>query len=1238
MGDNGNGSASGGDRHDPPEPSRDFEVGVPIAQFDWEWNLPEASTESLKQAKAAVRQELRGTTRWKRLQCDRITIISERDRGTVYGLHVAGPVDFDWTWEGAQAFRLQADTDEIDDRSLDFADFEDSPVEDAFRWSGEVLEVDEINGCLFVMMDSERQSPSTGVFHVRPFEFLRALDEAFHGQSFASLRDELSKRLPLTTGELRATRRSDLSVAPPLLPSLWDHDWSILWGPPGTGKTYTIGQQVAAAVKGGDERVLVVSTTNRATDEAALSIGRAMQSDDPERVARGELLRVGRGATPDLYAAHGLERLLGGGSVTQLQEIKNLKGDLGRLEDGEDRALLRMQIAALRGQSGDSSRMAICDARTKVIVATAFRALNFLSSPEVLAMLDNRRSPFTTIVIDEAGLIPRATVAALSLLASRRVVLAGDSKQLAPISRMLRVLSTRQHMWLATSGLGHLDELDVVPPSVHVLFEQHRMQAEIGRVVSRYQYGGRLRTAESVGVRTATLPSLFRGGPRAIWQVLDEESSDLATIRAERGPGNRSWTRAVTLDVLERLFSDAEVRAAKGLFLTPFSGQAKLVAAWLTKLGVQTWQASTVHSQQGAEAEVVILDTVNAGSHGWPYDEWKRLINVGMSRAREAFVLMASRSEMEEPYLRPLVDELAPRVLRVVSGDALAWVETKGLSRTASGGGGSAPPPSGSSLGAQFARNRLMKPVLSREQQRLSNLELDGKPRLVRGVAGSGKTLVLSRWLAKTAMRLSTDPKATIWAVYANRSLHRLIRESIEAAWRSSGVMGDFPWEQVRLLHVRDVLADLFSLAGSTLERFEFDYDRAAEELLGMRQDWSEQAGCRALFIDEAQDLGPSTLRLLLMLVEQTSLADKNSKSAHIFFDNAQNIYGRKTPKWSEFGLDMRGRSTIMRESFRATRPITEFAINLLQRLASPGDLTDHEELRSLGLLVAGQREGREWLEVKFSQVEGPPPIVRTFRERRDEFKSLEEDLTRLIVNEQVAAADICVLYNGPRALEAIVEHLEPLTGKLGLELSVQRSRDFERRSNTLLVTTSHSYKGYESDVVLIPCADQYTTSEGEVLAANLYVAMTRAKSILAIYSTDSNSAAITRLNRALRECRVAMSSRGRSLESGPDDGSYATALTGAESASVLIDPAHQAWYLELKRRFRLRVGALHDGDGEEIVTPVFWFVEQGKRFAFFSPGVRDTELDRRLRERGFEPCVVGEWPEELAREPKPRD
>ncbi len=90
---------------------------------------------------------------------------------------------------------------------------------------------------------------------------------------------------------------------------------------------------------------------------------------------------------------------------------------------------------------------------------------------------------------------------------------------------------------------------------------------------------------------------------------------------------------------------------------------------------------------------------------------------------------------------------------------------------------------------------------------------------------------------------------------------------------------------------------------------------------------------------------------------------------------------------------------------------------------------------------------------------------------------------------------------------------------KLGVELSVQTNRPFERQPNTLLVTTSHSYKGYDAEVVLIPCADQYATQDGRILSANLYVAMTRARSVLGIYSLNSSDTVARKLNDALDRC-----------------------------------------------------------------------------------------------------------------------
>ncbi|WDQ19455.1 AAA domain-containing protein [Rhodopirellula sp. P2] len=955
---------------------------------------------------------------------------------------------------------------------------------------------------------------------------MSVLDAIYNGDELEEVRRHLPARLNASEGDVHPRVAQPCEHSLHHLRDWWQHSWSILWGPPGTGKTWTTGQQIATVMQDESERVLVVSTTNRATDAVAISIGEAAKEFCPDEFDDGTLLRIGKGASYQTFVGKELDSMLRGTESEILSQIDGLAQQLQLFESSEDKALTRKKIGELRTSGNDQSSRIFVDAERRVVVATAFKAMSYLKDESIRKMVEGGQAPFTTIFIDEAGLISRAAVAALSLLAANRVVLVGDSKQLAPISRISRILPTRQQTWLASSGLSHLDDTENTPTAVHLLLQQRRMHPDVCKVVSSYQYDGALTTAPDRAGMESTLSPFIADQSRAIWYVLDEEDASLASIRAARGPGNRSWVRGVTQSVLQKLFSDTDVRSANGLFISPFKAQAQEVGKLLAGWGMTNWEASTVHSQQGSEAEIVIFDTVNAGSGTWQIPEWKRLVNVALSRAREAVIVLASRSEMEEPYLRPLMKGMTAAFL-VKDDRRCVWREpgqTKGGEASiAAEERASYKKKASCRMGDQFNGRKGMKPILSQEQQRLTNLELDGKPRLVRGVAGSGKSIVLCNWLAKTAKRWQDQKDARIWAVYANRSLQKLLRESIESAWISlneGDLLGqsDFPWDKVSLLHVKDVLAGMLPSVQMSIESFGFDYDRAAEEFLN-RQDVDDLLPCcSALFIDEAQDMGPATLRLLLSIVEQADKEDANSRSAHIFYDNAQNVYDTKTPKWSDFGLDMRGRSTIMRESFRSTTPITELAVNVLSRLSESSKRQDQQELLQLGLLENSDRNGENWLRVRYNQIEGPKPIYHRFDSRTQEMSSIARHLKHLIRTDGISPTDICILYNG-RVQDMLQSMLAPSLAEIGVELSFQKNRSFERQPNTLVATTPHSFKGYESEVVVIPCVDNYVAPEGKILENSLYVAMTRARSLLAIYGVDRGSDASRRIGETIGEC-----------------------------------------------------------------------------------------------------------------------
>ncbi|MEL6899074.1 MAG: AAA domain-containing protein, partial [Planctomycetota bacterium] len=328
----------------------------------------------------------------------------------------------------------------------------------------------------------------------------------------------------------------------------------------------------------------------------------------------------------------------------------------------EQQALLQIELQRVRANA-KSDRSRFLDPDLRVVCTTMFNAVRMLDQFHVRQVIESGQAPFTTIFIDEAGMVSRAALAALSLLAAHRVVLVGDGRQLSPISVTSGLLPSNQQVWLGCSGLADLNQTDDLPDAIHLLTQQRRMHPAICNVVSRYQYNGTLTTAsERVQTKQQIPDSIAAHGP-AMWYVLDAESCNLAMIRASRDRNGGSWIRERSFDIVRRLLGDDEIAKSNGLYVSPFAAQAKRMADCFVQQGLRQWKSSTVHSQQGCEADIVLFDPVNAGSTGWDVLEWQRLINVAISRARNALIVIASRSEMDEPHMRALREGLTPVTL-----------------------------------------------------------------------------------------------------------------------------------------------------------------------------------------------------------------------------------------------------------------------------------------------------------------------------------------------------------------------------------------------------------------------------------------------------------------------------------------------------------------------------------------------------------------------------------------------
>ena len=141
------------------------------------------------------------------------------------------------------------------------------------------------------------------------------------------------------------------------------------------------------------------------------------------------------------------------------------------------------------------------------------------------------------------------------------------------------------------------------------------------------------------------------------------------------------------------------------------------------------------------------------------------------------------------------------------------------------------------------------------------------------------------------------------------------------------------------------------------------------------------------------------------------------------------------------------------------------------------------------------------WWKVRFNQVDGPVPLFRRFGSLEDQIDALGTQVLHWIREEGVKPGDICILYNGKNIKWRLEQEVAPKLKEIGYGLTVLGEQGWARAEGAVLVSTSHSYKGYDSEVVVIAGVEQFIAREKGILANNLYVAMTRARSILAVYA-----------------------------------------------------------------------------------------------------------------------------------------
>ena len=237
-----------------------------------------------------------------------------------------------------------------------------------------------------------------------------------------------------------------------------------------------------------------------------------------------------------------------------------------------------------------------------------------------------------------------------------------------------------------------------------------------------------------------------------------------------------------------------------------------------------------------------------------------------------------------------------------------------------------------------------------------------------------------------------------------------------------------------------------------------------------------------SVVVDEGQDFGDAAFRLLRALA-----GEEHENDLFIVGDAHQRIY-RNRPTLSKCGINVRGRSSVLKINYRTTEEIRRYAFALLN-----------------GLHIDDLDEGVDLGDKCQSLTHGETPEIRNFKNANAEFAFLKEEIRKL-QESGVALSSIFVVAR----TKSLVKDYARLFKEAGINsYEIKRNKADDRSADGLRVATMHRVKGLEFQYVFAAAVNNKVipnpealdktdkVSEAESIASEkclLYVALTRAQ------------------------------------------------------------------------------------------------------------------------------------------------
>ena len=352
--------------------------------------------------------------------------------------------------------------------------------------------------------------------------------------------------------------------------------------------------------------------------------------------------------------------------------------------------------------------------------------------------------------------------------------------------------------------------------------------------------------------------------------------------------------------------------------------------------------------------------------------------------------------------------------------------------------------------------------VMDLQQEQLARSLGDGH-RVIHGVAGSGKTLILG-YRAEQLAQAASSSKPVLILCYNEPLAVKL--EAVMAA-KSLG-------DRVLVRNFHRWCRQQLVAFGQAVPQGKGMFDQMIENVIHSVERGQIPGGqYQAILIDEGHDFQPAWLKLV------TQMVDPNTSSLLLLYDDAQSIYERSRSKQFSFksvGIQAQGRTTILKINYRNSRQILSTASQIAAEFLL-ADETGEDGVPRVHPISCGK--------------EGHVPLIIRLPSLRDEATKVA-DLLANAHQQGHGWGDMAVLCRHHHEIEQCAAALR----RRRLPHQVRKSAgSYDPTADTIKVMTMHVSKGLEFPVVaLVGVGGMPGPKEAESDEARLfYVAATRA-------------------------------------------------------------------------------------------------------------------------------------------------